>query len=140
MTVRPTVSRGARSGTVYNGDTGGIEMPDQPAPPAHSLTHLIAVRPESSGQFTAEAGGLPDLRATAATREEAIEQVRALLRDHLSSGRLVAVDVSADVPATSPLMHWFGHAKDDPEFDVYLEEIRKYREQEDERFRRETER
>ncbi len=28
-------------------------------------------------------------------------------------------------------MRWFGHAKDDPDFDAYLDEIRKYREEVD---------
>ena len=36
-----------------------------------------------------------------------------------------------DVPRENPVMRWFGHAKDDPDFEAYLEEIRKFREEMD---------
>jgi len=45
----------------------------------------------------------------------------------LDSGSLVCTDI----PRESPLMRWFGRAKDDPDFDAYLDEIRKYREEVD---------
>ena|GEM_PF-6669716 len=45
----------------------------------------------------------------------------------LDSGSLVCTGI----PRESPLMRWFGHAKDDPDFDAYVDEIRKYREQVD---------
>lgn len=84
---------------------------------------LIRVRAEPPGQFTAEAVGLPELHATADTREEAIGRVCELLNQGLAAGDLVAV-------APQPARRRFaGHAKDDPSFDQYLEEIRRYREQ-----------
>jgi hypothetical protein len=93
-----------------------------------ALQHLVVVRPEPAGQFTAEAVGLPELRATADSREEAVAQVRKLLDDWLASGQLVAVEI----PQANPLTKYFGHAKDDPDFDLYLEEIRRYRQEVDE--------
>jgi hypothetical protein len=90
---------------------------------------LVQIRAEHDGQFTAQLPGLAELRATAATREEAVEHLRALIRQQLESGSLVCMDM----PQVNPLMQWFGHAKDDPHFDDYLDEIRKYREEADRR-------
>lgn len=88
---------------------------------------VVRVRPEPPGQFTAQPLGLPELHATAATREEAVEQVRLLLRQELGSGSLLSVDVARE----NPLMSLFGIGKDDPDLEGYLEEIRKFREEMD---------
>jgi hypothetical protein len=90
---------------------------------------LIQVRPEPSGQSTALVLGAPDLHATAATRDEAVEQLRALLQEQVNLGLLLAVDL----PRKNPLVEWAGSFRDDPTFDEYLEEIRKFREQTDRR-------
>ena len=39
------------------------------------LGHWVEVRPEPSGQYTAQAVGLPEVAATAPSREEAIRRV-----------------------------------------------------------------
>ena len=70
-----------------------------------SQQHWIMVQPESSGQFTAQAVGLPEIRATAATREEALQQVGTLLSEWLASGRLVLIQIQDE----NPLMHFQGH-------------------------------
>ncbi len=90
---------------------------------------LVRIRPEPEGQFTAELVGLADLHATTATREEALERLRALLLEQLISGSLVCMDI----PQENPLMSRFGSARDDPDFEEYLDEIRKYREEVDRR-------
>ena len=38
--------------------------------------HWVVIQPEPPGQFTAQVVGLLELRATAATREEALQQVQ----------------------------------------------------------------
>jgi hypothetical protein len=95
----------------------------------HPSSCLVQVRPEPGGQFTAQLLGLADLHATAATRAEAVEKLRALLRQQLDSGSLVCMDITRE----NPLMSRFGSARDDPDFDGYLDEIRKYREEVDRR-------
>ena len=94
---------------------------------------LVTVRPEADGQYTAQAVGLPDIQATASTREGAIQQVRSVLSAWLASGQLVQLEL----PQENPLLKWFGWAKDDPDYDLYLEEIRRFREEEDQRERQE---
>jgi hypothetical protein len=98
------------------------------APSSNSaVSCLVQVRPEPSGQFTAQLLGLPELHTTAATREEAVEQIRWLLRQQLDSGLLLSVDI----PRENPLMSMFGFGKDAHDFEGYREEIRKFREEMD---------
>ena len=90
---------------------------------------LIRVNQGPDGRFTAGVLGAPDLQATAATAEEAVEQLRARLQAEVNGGRLLAIEL----PQQNPVMQFAGHAKDDPEFEEYLAEIRKYREEVDRR-------
>jgi hypothetical protein len=106
-----------------------MKLDDQLSHSASNSTCLVEIRDEPGGQVTAEILGVSDLRTTAQTREQALDQLRALLRQRLDSGALVSIDVSQE----NPLMRWFGHAKGDPDFEDYLQEIRKYREEVDQR-------
>lgn len=110
-------------------------MPPIKPPLSVAVTPLVVVRPEPPGQFTAQVVGLPDLSATAATREEALEQVRTQLRDRMTSGQLVALEL----PREDLRQQWDEGARNDPEYNLFVEEIRRFREEEDERFRREEE-
>jgi hypothetical protein len=80
-------------GTPYNGWPGGIAMLPARSQWTLPVTHLVVVRPEPPGQYTAQLVGLPELQATAATRDEALQQVRHLLKQWQEQGRLVPVDV-----------------------------------------------
>src|SRR5262249_6333700 len=48
---------------------------------------LVVVRPEPPGQYTAQVVGIPEVRATAATEEAAIEQARQILAEGLATAR-----------------------------------------------------
>jgi len=100
--------------------------PDNPSSRSAS-TCLVEIRHEPAGQFTAQVLGVSELHSTAPTQEQAVDQLRALLQQRLDSGALVSIEVSQE----NPLMRWFGYAKDDPDFEDYLQEIRKYREEVD---------
>ena len=65
----------------------------------------------------------------AATAEEAVEQLRGRLQEEVNWGRLLAIEL----PQQNPVLRWVGQAKDDPEFEEYLEDIRKFREEKDRR-------
>jgi hypothetical protein len=67
--------------------------------------HWVIIRPEPPGQITAQVLGLPELRATASTREEAMQQVRVLLSQWLAAGQLVPLAV----PGPNPLLNFSGH-------------------------------
>ena len=70
-----------------------------------SVQQWIVGGPESSGGFTVQVVGVPELRVTAGTRADAIEQIRAMLGEWLASGRLMSVEVSC----SNPLLHFSGH-------------------------------
>jgi predicted RNase H-like HicB family nuclease len=89
-----------------------------------SVYQWIVCRSEPSGQFTAEVVGLPELRASARTRAEAIEQIRALLGEWLASGQLLAVEI----PPSNPLLHFSGHLDpNDPIEREFVEELARRR-------------
>jgi hypothetical protein len=91
----------------------------------------ILVRPNPQGQFVAEPLGLPELQATASTATAAVEHVRIALVNSQLSLHWVPMP---NAPAAVPSMHqWAGHAKDDPDFDSYIHEIQRYRQEVDER-------
>jgi hypothetical protein len=96
---------------------------NQPTQPPGGPTALVVVRPAPTGQHTAEVVGLPELRATAPTRDEAVRQVEVRLAEWFASGQLVAVRVPHE---NSPL-RWFGWAKDDPTYPAYIEELERAR-------------
>ena len=99
------------------------QLPESTPP----ISHLVRVRAEASGQFTAEVVGLPEIRASAATREEAVALVQRTLAEWLASGQLVVIRSAQE----NPLLKWFGCAKNDPLFDEYLEDIRRFRQEAD---------
>ena len=84
------------------------------------LQHWVVVRPEPPGQFTAQVVGLPELRATAATKEEALQQVRIVLSEWLTSGQLVSIAV----PRENPLLRFPEHLDPtDPLEQEFLQEL-----------------
>ena len=99
-----------------------------------SVQHWVMVRPEPVGQYTARAAGLPDVAATAATREEALHRVHELLGALLASGQLVALEV---LPANPLLQKFGGTDPNDPHEQAYLEELACSRQEDLERTLRE---
>ena len=96
-----------------------------------TVLHPVIVRPESTGKFSAEPVGLPELRAEADNAEEAVAQVQRALTEW--TGSVVQVPVKVPGAGVKGLLALAGHAKDDPDFDAYLDEIRRYRQEADQR-------
>lgn len=91
-----------------------------------SYQHLAIVRPQPPGQFTAELVGLPEVRATAVTREEALQQLGAVVAEWLASGQLVALAV----PSRNPWLDLPGRTDpNDPSEQAYLEELARFRQE-----------
>jgi len=113
--------------------------PKAPSPGKVPWQHLVVVRPSAPGQFTAQVVGIPEIRADAPCEDEAIEKVRQLLNEWLTTARWVTVEVP--IPTTGhPLLEAAGHADpNDPMEQEYLEEIARYRREVDERTQRDDE-
>src|SRR5438132_12093026 len=93
-----------------------------------SMSPLAWVRSEPEGQITAVLAGLPEMRVTAPTREEALERLRQLVHESLASGHLVPLDEQE----ANPWHTFAGWAKDDSEYSQFLEEVNKCRRNVDE--------
>ena len=90
------------------------------------MEYPVIVRLEDVDGYEAQPVGLPELRVTAASEDEAVAGVRQALERWLASAKLV--HVSVPVGATgNPWLDAFGRSANDPDFDEYLEEIRKAR-------------
>ncbi len=83
----------------------------------------VLVRAISPDQFSAQAVYFPELKAEASTETEAVQKVREALSEYLASSKLVKVSLKDE----NPWLEAFGSAADDPDFEIYREEIRKYR-------------
>jgi predicted RNase H-like HicB family nuclease len=90
------------------------------------MEYFVIVRAEPPDQYVAHALGIPEIQAVATTETEAVDQVRQGLAHWLESAKLVRVEVP--VPnGGNPWLDTFGRSADDPEFDVYREEIERAR-------------
>jgi hypothetical protein len=90
---------------------------------------LVEVQRDPSGRYTARLVGLPDLQATAASRDEALLAVRQALLSCLTSGTLVPLHI----PAAS-LFPAFHHTDPDDTLEKeYLQELERQRREDLER-------
>ncbi len=100
------------------------------------MSQLIIVQPQSNGQVTIQVAGVPELQASAPTKEEAVQKLRALLEQWLASGQLMEIDL----PGDNPLLKWAGHIDpNDPGEQIYLEELARLKREDLERTLREYE-
>jgi hypothetical protein len=93
------------------------------------MQYPVIVRAEESDGYVAQPIGLPELRVTAASEDEAIAGVRQALERWLASAKLVHVSVSI-AGTGNPWLDAFGRSASDPDFEDYLEELRKARQAE----------
>ncbi|HZW30654.1 MAG TPA: hypothetical protein VFF52_08115 [Isosphaeraceae bacterium] len=117
------------SAAVPRQELGGPVISRQVSSSAPASSCLVRISSGQDGQVTAELLGAPDIHATAPSQEEAVERLQRLLQQQVNLGSLVAVEI----PQQHPLAKWAGYLKDDPDFDDYVEEIRKFREEMDRR-------
>jgi hypothetical protein len=106
-------------------------MENKVRPASRVIYHPVAVRVGVDGQFTAHPLGIPEIRGVGRTEQEALEQARQELASWVGLIHWVAVEVAS--PPANPLQPFAGHAHDDPDFDAYLQEINRGREEADRR-------
>jgi hypothetical protein len=82
------------------------------------MKHFVLVRSDAPDHFTAQAVGLPEVRAVGSTEAEAVDQVRRSLNEWLAGAKIVPVEVS--VNGGNPWLEFFGRSIDDPDFDDYV--------------------
>ena len=90
------------------------------------MEYPVIVRAEDVDGYVAQPIGLPELRVTAATEDEAVAGVRQALERWLASAKVVHVSVETGKTG-NPWLDTFGRSASDPDFDDYLEELRQAR-------------
>jgi predicted RNase H-like HicB family nuclease len=101
------------------------------------MFQLIAVRPDPAGKYTAQVIGIPEVRATAQTEQEAIEEAQKMLAAWLGSSRLVAIEVPTPPSGVKQVNHQGHLDPDHPMEKEYLDELARYRREDLERTIRE---
>jgi predicted RNase H-like HicB family nuclease len=92
------------------------------------MLYTVLVRSHPSNGYTASALAFPGQEVKAATREEALAQIRQAIEALLAEGEVVEVDVSVPRPLiASSYSDTFGMFQDDPTFDDFIKEVQKYR-------------
>ncbi len=89
--------------------------------------HTVIVRPGPSGQYMALVLGFPEIRAVAATEQEAIQRVKQLLQEWLANAKLVQVKVPTPPFQLDPELPQRKYAPDDPMHKEYLEILEQFR-------------
>ncbi len=90
------------------------------------MEYPVIVRAEDAESYVAQPIGLPELRVTAASEAEAVAGVRQALEQWLTSAKLIHVFVAMEQTG-NPWLDAFGRSATDPDFDEYLEELRRAR-------------
>lgn len=65
----------------------------------------VTIRSEGPGRFTAQAVGLPDVRASAATREGACARLQEMLSAMIAAGTLAPLELPVEL-AEAPKANW----------------------------------
>lgn len=86
----------------------------------------LIVRTDAPDHFVAQPLGLPELKAVAKSEAEAVQRASEALTQWLASAKVIQVSVPVPVSG-NPWIDFFGRSANDPDFDEYLDEIRKAR-------------
>ncbi len=100
-------------------------------------TQLVRLQQRSPGAYTAEVVGLSEVQATAASAEEAVQQVREHLQRLLASGQFVVIELAESPSVPVPLP-----APRDPNDSLereFLQELVRFRQEDLERTLKEYE-
>ena len=80
--------------------------------------------------FMASVKEWPDVRVKANSRERAIQQITAELREYLTRRvEVIQVDIPLPEPLENPWLDTFGRFQDDPTFEEMQAEIASYRQE-----------
>ena len=91
------------------------------------MQYQIFVQNRSGNHYVATVLGVPDCVAEGPTKAQAVEKAKAALRELLSQGEVVNIELDSPAFSLDPLLKHAGRFKDDPTYDAVLAEIENYR-------------
>ena len=89
------------------------------------MSYQILLHRNHRNSYTATAVGFPSLAAKGASRQEALENIRRELRNHLSDMEIVQIDSLE--PRSAAEHPGVGMFVDDPTWEEFLEEVEAHR-------------
>lgn len=89
-------------------------------------SYQVLVEKAPDGLFSATVIGVPDCIAEGATKEEALENASARLKERLTKGELFTIE-GPPALAANPWLEIHGSLRDDPTFDDFVSESDRYR-------------
>jgi hypothetical protein len=90
------------------------------------MSYQVLVEKIPDGFFAATVIGIPECVAEGATKEEALDNASAKLKERLAKGELFTIE-GPTARAANPWLEIHGSLRDDPTFDDLVSEIDKYR-------------
>ncbi len=95
------------------------------------MTYQIFVQGQPDNSYVASVIGVPDCVAKAGTEEEAVAKAEEALKQWLSQGKIVTVEIDTGeaAQADNPWLKICGKYKDDPTWDDFQANIAEYRRQ-----------
>ena len=99
------------------------------------MQYQILLQKSSEQHFVASVVGFSDAVADGTTEHEAVEKVKAAMKEQLATAKILMVEVSTHAEEKKEIDPWIKRAgvfADDPTWDDFLEEIESYRKQVDE--------
>ncbi len=93
------------------------------------MPYQVLVEEIPDGFFAATVIGLPDCVAEGATKEEALENASAKLKERLAKGEIFTI--GGPDQTVNPWLDIHGSLHDDPTFDDFVSEIDNFRRQRD---------
>ncbi|MCT7950616.1 hypothetical protein NG798_12515 [Ancylothrix sp. C2] len=103
--------------------TGFVQLPN------NNFTFQVLLDKVSDGKVRATILGFPDCKVEASTKEEALKEIKELLKKRLENSEIVSVEIEPVKP--NPWLAIAGKYKDDPLFDEFLADMEAHRRQED---------
>lgn len=92
------------------------------------MTYDVLLTRENDRLFKARVLLLPDIVVTGANETDVLEQVKVAITNLRRKSRIVQLDVPSET-VTDPWMQMVGIWKDDPDWDIFQEEVARYRAQ-----------
>lgn len=86
----------------------------------------VIVRADAPGQYSAQPLGIPELKTVAKTEAQAIEQASHALAQWFASAKVVQLAIPVATTG-NPWVDAFGRSASDPDFDEYLEQLKRAR-------------
>ena len=80
--------------------------------------------------YTARTLTLPDIVATGTSEAEALDKLRAAISDLLARSHMVQIEVAQGIPGVvqdDPWQRYIGMWEHDPDWDIFQEEVARYR-------------